>query len=81
MPTSDSSVSVTRQCQLYSNLLDSSASPWLDTVGWEVSEYKIVFTLPEYNVLCMLFAFSYIIFKNLNFETGLLGNWAMYVQY
>jgi hypothetical protein len=28
---------VTRQCQLYSNLLNATASPWIDTVGWEVS--------------------------------------------
>ena len=35
IPISDSSVSVTSHCQLYDNLLDSGAAPWLDTVGWE----------------------------------------------
>ncbi|XP_023333830.1 uncharacterized protein LOC111705491 isoform X2 [Eurytemora carolleeae] len=33
--TSDSTISVTKHCQLYPNLLDQGASAWLDTVGWE----------------------------------------------
>ena len=32
--TSDSAVSVTSQCELYSDLLGGGAA-WLDTVGWE----------------------------------------------
>ena len=33
--TSDSVSSVTTECQLYTNLMDSRAASWLDTVGWE----------------------------------------------
>ena len=33
--TSDSVASVTNECQLYANLMDSEAASWLDTVGWE----------------------------------------------
>ena len=33
--TSDSVASVTTECQLYANLMDTEAASWLDTVGWE----------------------------------------------
>ena len=33
--TSDSVASVTTECQLYTNLMDTEAASWLDTVGWE----------------------------------------------
>ena len=33
--SSDSVTSVTTECQLYTNLMDSEAASWLDTVGWE----------------------------------------------
>ena len=65
--TSDSVASVTNECQLYTNLMDSEAASWLDTVGWEDKKKEDMESFR--NAILILFIFCFLYHKiDLNYK-------------